>query len=121
MSMDHCETQNPSPNDWENPAIFGINKLKPHVPLRSYTDPSQAFCHYRLVSDDLPSPRQLSLTRDGDAWSFCLVDSPSKVPPKFWTPEFDCAQWDKVMPNAFCLVFPLLSLACSAFIIRGGA
>lgn len=42
--------------DWENPAVIGINKRRPHVPLRSFTASEQAVQHYRLRSGKFDGP-----------------------------------------------------------------
>ena len=85
--------------DWENPAVYGINKRNAHVTLRSFTHPHQAFDHYRLLSETSSSPRRISL--NGTNWDFYLARCPSEVPEDFWMPEYDCSQWDKVRKNIF--------------------
>ena len=92
--MANRSTTHPSVPDWENPAVYGINKRAAHVTLRSFTHPQQAFEHYRLVSETTSSPRRLAL--NGTNWDFKLVDRPSEVPENFWDPQYDCSQWDKV-------------------------
>ncbi|KAL4534529.1 hypothetical protein Ndes2526A_g05420 [Nannochloris sp. 'desiccata'] len=84
-----------SPPDWENPAIYGINKRASHVTLRSYTNPKQAFEHYKLLSETSTSPRRLSL--NGNNWDFELFDKPSDTPDGFYKPEFDVSKWNKVI------------------------
>lgn len=74
-------------NDWENPAIYAINKLKPHVPLKSFTCPEQAFQHFSSLTQALPSPRQYSL--NGNQWKFKLFDRPEQVPIEFKDVEYD--------------------------------
>lgn len=83
-----------SPPDWENPAIYGINKRASHVTLRSYTNPKQAFEHYKLLSETSTSSRRLSL--NGNNWDFELFDKPSDTPDGFYKPEFDVSKWNKV-------------------------
>lgn len=94
------------PRDWENPSIFAVNKRKPHVPLRSFTDPAQAFRHFRLLYDALSSqslsspssrPRRWPLET---GWKFRLYDAPESVPDGFEAINFDCEDWDLVRPTA---------------------
>ena len=80
--------------DWENPAVVGINKRKAHVTLRSFTQPQQAFSHYRLEAEGAASPRQLWL--NGDHWGFKLFDRPEDVPSDFGDAGYDTSTWDKV-------------------------
>jgi len=80
------------PADWENPAVVGINKRKPHSTLRSFTDPLQAFQHYRLASEHRTSPRQICL--NGNDWGFRLFPRPRDVPSDFSTVDFDSSEWD---------------------------
>ena len=40
---------------WEDPSVIGINKRKPHVPLRSFTAPGQAFDHALCSGEPLSS------------------------------------------------------------------
>jgi len=83
-----------SPSDWENPAIYGINKRASHVTVRSYTNPEQAFKHYKLQSETSTSPRRLSL--NGDNWDFQLFDKPSDTPDGFHKAEYNVSKWNKV-------------------------
>ena len=94
-----------SVNDWENPAVFGINKRSPHVTLRSFTSKDQVFEHYRLLSEQATSPRRLSLNSDTGQWKFKLVDRPKDVPDSFWQPEYDTSQWDEVGLFSFFVSF----------------
>jgi hypothetical protein len=78
--------------------VFGINKRKAHVPLRSFTSQDQAFQHYRLASEVPTTPRQLMLS--GDHWKFRLFGRPAEVTDGFWSLDFDASEWDEVR-NAF--------------------
>ena len=102
------------PADWENPAVFGVNKRKAHVPLRSYSTPDQVFAHYRLLSETPTTPRQLVL--NGDRWKFKLFESPGEVAEGFWDASYDANEWDEVRgPRRFtrtcCAAPPAVSYA----------
>lgn len=91
------------PEDWQDPTVFGRNKLRPHVPLRAFDDATKAL-HYYTHLTPLPdvetappchaataairsSTRLLDLcaldaTHDSP-WRFKLFDKPADVPPDF--------------------------------------
>ncbi len=73
--------------DWENPQVFGKNKMPGHVPLRPYQDHKQALARekesawYKLLNGK---------------WNFVLVDGPEKAPDEFYTTDFNDSHWDKI-------------------------
>lgn len=67
-------------NDWENPHVFGINKLPYHVTLGL---PS-------AISD-----RQDVISLDGE-WSFKWSPDPESRPIGFEAEGFDVSGWDKI-------------------------
>ncbi len=73
--------------DWENPRIFGRNKMPGHVPLLPYSDQEQA------VTRERKSPWYKLLN---GKWSFALVDGPEKAPESFYASDFDDTQWDQI-------------------------
>ncbi|PRW56286.1 Beta-galactosidase isoform A [Chlorella sorokiniana] len=79
---------------WEDPSVIAINKRKPHVPLRSFTAPAQAFDHFALRSEAPTSSRLLSL--NGSSWRFQLFDRPEAVPSEFGDAGFDASGWPQV-------------------------
>lgn len=103
--------------DWENPAVFGINKRRSHAPLRSFTSPEQAASYYRFESNELPpSPRILSL--NGDDWLFKLFPSPYDVPeelpsiPQDWSTvtvpgNWECQGFGRPQYTNFVYPFPI--------------
>lgn len=78
-----------TPRDWENPAIFGINKEKPHATMISFADKESA-----LEGNKASSPNYLSL--DG-IWKFNLAKSPDKRPYWFFKDDYDTREWDDIM------------------------
>lgn len=82
-----------NPNDWENPSIFGIHKIKSHVPLRSYETSEQIFNYYATLPDRSTSGRCFNL--DG-LWKFLLCASPENVPEGFPDVSFDDSTWSNV-------------------------
>jgi beta-galactosidase len=77
------------PRDWENPAVFQINRESPHATMISFPDEKSALS---AVNSD--SPDYFSL--DG-IWKFCYSDSPDKRPFWFFKDDFDTRDW-KDMP-----------------------
>jgi hypothetical protein len=85
-------------SDWENPCVIGINKKRPHVQLRSFTHPQQAWRHFDLPASSqtvAQSPRIFSL--NGEDWGFKLHGSPEAVPAEFSQQAFqEDGGWSKV-------------------------
>ncbi len=73
-------------HDWENPQVFGINKLPGRATGVPYADEASA-----LQRDPSGSPWLQSL--DGE-WQFQLVANPDAVPQGFWTDEYDDSGWN---------------------------
>lgn len=87
--------------DWQDPTVFGRNKLRPHVPLRAFDDATKALHYYThltpLPDDGSPchaataamrsSTRLLDLcafdAKDDSPWRFKLFDKPADVPQDF--------------------------------------
>lgn len=80
------------PGILEDPSVFGVNKLKPHVPLHSFDSSQQALDYYARLPDSSPSTRRRVL-RDP---KFTLVRSPSDVPSGFQDPSFNDAHWTTI-------------------------
>jgi beta-galactosidase len=76
------------PRDWENPAVFNLNKEEAHATMISYPDEAAA-----LVADFSSSPNYLSL--DG-IWKFNLVTKPAERPYWFFKDDFDTRNWDDI-------------------------
>ncbi len=74
------------PHDWENPRVFGINKLPAHAGGVPYLDEAAA-----LKREPECSPWFRSL--DG-GWQFRLVANPQSTPDGFWESGYDDAAWD---------------------------
>jgi beta-galactosidase len=76
------------PRDWENPAVFNINREDPHATLISFTDEKSAL-------EDLKtnSPNYLSL--DG-MWKFNWVISPDQRPCWFFKDDYDTRDWKSI-------------------------
>lgn len=75
-------------NDWENPAVFGINKEKYHVSAIPYANTDQAIQH-----DKAKSPYYKLLN---GVWKLNYVKTPEDVPQNFFKPEFDISKWVNV-------------------------
>ena len=80
------------PRDWENPAVFNINREDPHATLISFPDEQSA-----LAAIKSNSPNYFSL--DG-TWKFNEVQSPDQRPFWFFKNDYDTRDWkDTEVPS----------------------
>jgi beta-galactosidase len=79
-----------SPNHWENPRIFNINKERPHASTTYY--PNLASC---TSGEDSP----LYLYLDGK-WKFHWSVRPADRPKDFFKPGYDVSGWDEIFVPA---------------------
>jgi len=75
-------------SDWENPAVTGKNKLKPHSTFIPFNSIKQALKFDRNQSSNFVL---LSGT-----WKFNYADNPSKRPVDFYKPDFNVNGWDNI-------------------------
>jgi beta-galactosidase len=73
-------------NDWENPRVFGINKMAARATSISYASADKA-----LTSDNSLSDRVLSLN---GSWKFNFVENPSLAPVISGEPDAD--SWEEI-------------------------
>jgi beta-galactosidase len=82
-------TSNISPqNDWENPLVFGVNKLPAHASGVPYPNEETA-----LGRDPKASPWFLDLN---GVWEFKLFPNPHSTPEGFWEVDHDVRGWDQI-------------------------
>jgi len=81
-------TQADADHDWENPAVFGINKEAPHCTLMPYESQSKAV---RL--DRTASRWHQSLNGQ---WKFHWSKDPNSRPADFYRTDFDVNGWDTI-------------------------
>ncbi len=74
--------------DWENQAIFRIDKEAPRAVAMPFPSPQEAASKKRLES---PYAQLLN----GD-WKFHWVDHPDKRPVEFYKPDFDTSNWGTI-------------------------
>jgi beta-galactosidase len=80
------------PRDWENPAVFNINREDPNASLISYADEKSA-----LEAIKANSPNYKSL--DG-VWKFFWVKTPDQRPFWFFKDDYDTRDWkDTQVPS----------------------
>ena len=84
---DSAETSSALP-EWENPLVFGINKLPPRNPAWPCPDTMSGW-----KSDYDHSPWVKSL--DGN-WNFCWSPNPDSRPKNFFAPDFDASGWKQI-------------------------
>ncbi|MGD9931976.1 MAG: glycoside hydrolase family 2 TIM barrel-domain containing protein [Mangrovibacterium sp.] len=75
-------------NDWENPAVFGINKEAPRMAFIPYPDEKAALENDRSKSDYV-------LDLNG-TWKFHWVYSPDERPADFYKESYDVSGWDQI-------------------------
>ena len=76
------------PRDWENPAVFSLNREVPHATMISYPDEASA-----LAGNMNGSPNYISL--DG-VWKFHFVKSPDQRPYWFFKDDYDTRDWNNI-------------------------
>ena len=74
--------------DWENPAVFRINKEAPRATTMAFPDKAAAASSPRL---DSPWCEMLNGT-----WKFHHVGNPAEKPDGFERPAFDDSSWDEI-------------------------
>jgi len=75
-------------NDWENPAVIGINKLPARATSISYKSEKNA-----IVGNRKASERYMSLN---GKWKFSWAKTISESPQSFYEKEFDISNWDDI-------------------------
>ena len=80
--------EEPDVIDWENPAVFAINKGDPHASFFVYSDGDSA-----LKGKSYPEEHTLLLNGD---WAFHWVPVPADRPEDFYRPEYDDSAWEKI-------------------------
>jgi len=74
--------------DWENPAVFGLNKEAPHVTMMPFASIEQA-----LLNDRTRSPFYKTLS---GTWKFHWVRRPADRPAGFQEPGYDVSSWGDI-------------------------
>ena len=97
-----------TPRDWENPLVTSRQRLRPHVPLRSFRNADDAKKYFddlafSALEDDWKKPggstdsyRDGVISLDGSDWKFQLFEKPDDVPDAFHSASFDDDTWKKV-------------------------
>ena len=80
LMMQHADISNAQQRDWENPHVFGINKLPYHATLQ-------------LPSREAECEEIVSL--DGQ-WQFHWSKDPDSRVMDFWQADYDVTSWDKI-------------------------
>jgi beta-galactosidase len=74
------------PRDWENPAVFEINKEAPHANFVPFSSEEKV-----IANDDKASVFYKSLN---GSWKFNLVTKPADRPHYFYKKNYDDTDWD---------------------------
>jgi beta-galactosidase len=75
-------------NDWENPAVIGLNKQAPHATLMPYQSAESA---KRFDPEQSVFFKSLN-----GVWKFRWSENTDSRPMDFYTPEFDAGDWDDI-------------------------
>ncbi|WP_159523799.1 glycoside hydrolase family 2 TIM barrel-domain containing protein [Sunxiuqinia indica] len=75
-------------NDWENPAVFAINKEAPRAYFIPYADKASALKNYKSQSTNV-------LDLNG-TWKFNWVYAPDQRPGDFYKENYDVSGWDNI-------------------------
>ena len=74
--------------EWENPEVFGVNKLNPHAYFIPFENQESA------LSFDVSSSNRYQLLNG--FWDFKLLDNPDDTPKEFYALEYDISSWDSI-------------------------
>jgi beta-galactosidase len=77
-----------SPNDWENPALTGLNNEPPHATFYPFGDAASA-----LKNDPALTPFCKLLN---GKWKFSWSENPDKRPKDFYKDDFDPSSWKEI-------------------------
>jgi beta-galactosidase len=75
-------------NDWENPAVFQINRLPARATFMTYPELEAA-----IQDNYYRSPYYLSLSGQ---WKFNWVPKPADRPLDFYKMNYDCSRWNEI-------------------------
>ena len=83
-------------NDWENPAVFAINKEASHATYMPYEDTAALYADKnRFKQPWIDTKSSLHISLNG-AWNFKLADTPAERPLDFMKPGYDFSSWDTI-------------------------
>jgi beta-galactosidase len=88
MPVNKSIAQNSSPLDWENPAVFAVNKEAPHAYFKMFPDRPSAMTKQFKESAFFQS-------LNGN-WKFHWAPKPADRPVNFYDPGFDDSGWDEI-------------------------
>jgi len=74
--------------DWENPAVYGINREIPHATFVPHAD-------FMAAIQDVKKSSPFYLDLDG-RWKFNWVARPADRPADFFKPDFDDSRWKEI-------------------------
>ena len=74
---------------WQDPSVISINKMDPHTEVIPFSDPASA-----LVNNLSGNTNYKSLNGE---WGFSWYPAVSEVPQNFFQPEYNDADWTKIM------------------------
>ena len=77
-----------TPNDWENPTLFAVNREAPHASFFVYTDREEA-----LEGKRYPEGHYMLLN---GPWKFHWVPRPAERPLDFYGTDFDDRGWAEI-------------------------
>ncbi|CAG9460844.1 unnamed protein product [Pedinophyceae sp. YPF-701] len=90
----------PTAPEWEDPAVYGRNKLAPRIPLHGFITEAEAIAYYRpLPNGHLPKRVEVdhgSRVHLPGPYKFRLEPTPAHVNPSFSQKRFDDSDWGDI-------------------------
>lgn len=84
-----------SANDWENPAIIGINKEPAFATFTPFADMAEMKADPTYAAPWLRTSSSRYMLLNGD-WKFHWAKSPEERPEDFYKPSYDVEGWDDI-------------------------
>ncbi|MBQ7181977.1 MAG: DUF4981 domain-containing protein [Bacteroidaceae bacterium] len=84
-----------SKNDWENPAVFAVNKERGRATMLLYASEQEMQADEASQKPWLPVHSSLRMMLSGD-WQFHWSPNPDERPRDFYKPGFDASSWKTI-------------------------
>ena len=96
FSFETIEKPNIAAPDWENEAVFGINKEQTIANYMPYASEAEMLADKEYYATPWTTPRSSRYLSLNGTWRFHFVSEPSKRPLDFFKEGFDTSAWDTI-------------------------
>lgn len=96
FSFETIEKPNIAAPDWENEAVFGINKEQTIANYMPYASEAEMLADKEYYATPWTTPRSSRYLSLNGTWRFHFVSDPSKRPLDFFKEGFDTSSWDTI-------------------------